>query len=196
MLKGKLLQLSALAVAGTVLQGFAGEGADSKPLNVVLILADDLGWGDLGQNGNTLIDTPVLDCMGTEAARFENFYVHPVCAPTRASLLTGRHYLRTGVTHVHGGGDFLHPAEVTMGQWFQENGYATGMWGKWHSGKTSGYYPWERGFDEAYMAKLYIHEDGEGLFQGESRSAPGWTTDVLTGMTIDFIERHQHAWIH
>ncbi len=167
-----------------------GLQAGGRP-NVVLILTDDMGWGDLGIHGNKVIDTPRLDRLGGESVRFDNFYVHPCCAPTRASLLTGRHFLRTGVRHVHGGGDFLHRHEVTMAQWFRANGYATGMWGKWHSGKTSGYLPWERGFDEAYMADLYQHHDAGGLMNGERIKTPGWTTEVLTDLSLKFIEQNK-----
>lgn len=162
----------------------------SQP-NVVLIMTDDQGWGDVGIHGNALIETPNLDSLARESIRFPEFYVHPVCAATRASLLTGRHYLRTGVAHVHGGRDFMHPDEVTIAEWFRANGYATGMWGKWHSGSTTGYLPWERGFEEAYKARLYVHHDGHGEFNGAYRDTPGWTTDVITDMALDFIERHQ-----
>jgi arylsulfatase A-like enzyme len=159
--------------------------------NVLLVLTDDQGWDDLGIHGNFLVETPNLDRLAGRSVRFENFYATPVCAPTRAGLLTGRHYLRTGVCHVHGGRDFLHPGEVTMAQWFQANGYATGMWGKWHAGKTSGYFPWERGFDEAYMAQLYRHRDSVGEFNGERRCHTGWTVDTLTDYALDFIGRHR-----
>lgn len=166
--------------------------ADPPPSpNVVLILTDDQGWDDVGFNANPLVDTPCLDSLAGESVRFSNFYVHPVCAPTRASLLTGRHYLRTGVAHVHGGRDYLHPDEVTMAQWFKANGYTTGMWGKWHSGKSTGYLPWERGFDEAYMARLYQHLNGGGELNGKPVETVGWTTDAVTGMAIDFITRHK-----
>lgn len=166
--------------------------SESKPHpNVILILTDDQGWDDAGFHGNNDIRTPNLDALATQAVRFANFYVHPVCAPTRASLLTGRHYLRTGVAHVHGGKDYLHPGEVTLAEWFKAGGYTTGMWGKWHSGKSTGYLPWERGFDEAYMADLYQHRDGGGVKNGLRIETPGWTTDAITGMCIDFITRNR-----
>jgi uncharacterized sulfatase len=123
--------------------------------------------------------------------QFDAFNVAAVCAPTRASLLTGRHFLRTGVAHVHGGKDFIHPDETLIPELFQQAGYATGMWGKWHSGKTSGYFPWERGFDEAYKAQLYKHRDSYGLLNGEPVEHEGWTVDTLTDYAIDFIERHR-----
>lgn len=183
------VEKSALAMTAAALIA-CGAQAASRP-NVVLIMTDDMGWGDLGIHGNQIIETPRLDQLGKESVQFNNFYVHPCCAPTRASLLTGRHFLRTGVRHVHGGGDFLHRDEVTMAQWFTTNGYATGMWGKWHSGKTTGYFPWERGFNEAYMADLYNHRGGGGLMNGQRITTPGWTTEVLTDMALKFIEQHK-----
>ena len=163
----------------------------SKHPNVIVILADDMGWGDLACHGNPIIETPNIDELTKASFCFSNFYVHPVSAPTRASLLTGRHYLRTGVRHVHGGGDFLHQDEVTMAEWFKANGYATGLWGKWHSGKTTGYFPWERGFDEAYMAQLYIHHNNRGLLNGDAYATEGWTTDVITEMALNFMEKNR-----
>jgi len=158
--------------------------------NVLLVLTDDQGWDDLGYHGNRLIETRRLDRLASESVTFDNFYATPVCAPTRAALLTGRHFLRTGVSHVHGGRDFVHPDEVLLGQVLRAAGYRTGMWGKWHSGKTTGYFPWERGFDEAYMARLYKHRDSIGRFNGEERSHTGWTVDTLTDYALEFIRRN------
>ena len=125
----------------------------TNPPNFLVILLDDLGWSDLGCHGNSIISTPNIDQLASESVRFHNFYVNPVCAPTRASLLTGRHFLRTGVAHVHGGKDFVHLEETLLPEYLKQQGYATGMWGKWHSGHAAGYFPWERGFDQAYMAR-------------------------------------------
>ncbi len=172
---------------------FAGCGTDrgeteSVAPNIILILADDLGYDDLGYHGNRIIETPHLDRLASASVRFDRFYVTPVCATTRASLLTGRHFLRTGVSHVHGGKDFLHPDERTVAEALKKAGYVTGMWGKWHSGKTEGYFPWERGFDEAYMARLYQHLDNAGSLNGRQTETKGWTTEVLTDMAIRFME--------
>jgi arylsulfatase A-like enzyme len=162
-----------------------------SPPNIILIMADDLGYSDLGIHGNTLVETPNLDQFAGESVQFSQFYVTPVCASTRASLLTGRHFLRTGVSHVHGGKDFLHLDEVTIADRLREKGYATGMWGKWHSGKTPGYFPWERGFDEAFMARLYRYRDNTGLLNGEQHTTEGWLPGVLTDMALDFIHRNR-----
>ena len=179
-------------VAGIVLlAGCFPETPVYGPPNIILIQADDLGWDDLRIHGNQIIETPNLDSLALESVRFSQFYVSPVCATTRASLLTGRHFLRTGVSHVHGGKDFLHPDETTIADVMKEAGYVTGMWGKWHVGKTNGYFPWDRGFDEAFMARLYDYYDNEGRFNGEPLQTEGWTTGVLTDMAIDFIKENR-----
>ncbi len=157
-----------------------------KP-NVILIQMDDLGWSDLGIHGNTIVNTPNIDKLGHESVRLNQFYVNPVCAPSRAALLTGRDFLRTGVSHVHGGKDFLHLQEKTIADAFKAGGYKTGMWGKWHSGHTDGYYPWERGFDTAYMAQLYKHRESDGRLNGEYRPHDAWADEVLINSAIEFI---------
>jgi arylsulfatase A-like enzyme len=156
-----------------------------------MIQADDLGYDDLGVHGNRLIETPNIDRLAGESVRFSQFYVTPVCATTRASLLTGRHFLRTGVSHVHGGKDFLHTDETTIAEVLAASGYVTGIWGKWHAGKTCGYFPWDRGFDEAFMARLYDYQDNEGKFNGSTLQTEGWITKVITDFAIEFISEHQ-----
>ena len=152
-----------------------------------------MGFSDLAVHGNPYISTPNLDKLANEGVQFSQFYVTPVCATTRATLLTGRHHLKTGVTHVHGGKDFLHLSETTLAERLKEAGYKTGMWGKWHSGKTKGYFPWERGFDEAYMAGLYQFTNNKGLFNGKLKQHSGWTTEILTDFALDFINRNKEA---
>lgn len=96
-----------------------------------MMMADDLGMADLSLHGNDHVRTPNLDRLGRESVQFSQFYVHPVCAPTRASLLTGRDFLRTGVWGVHGGRDFINLDEYTFGDVLRGAGYATGLFGKW-----------------------------------------------------------------
>lgn len=159
--------------------------------NFILIQMDDLGWSDIGIHGNTIVSTPNIDKLGRESVRFNQFYVNPCCAPSRASLLTGRHFLRTGVSHVHGGKDYLHLEEKTIGDAFKAGGYKTGMWGKWHSGHTDGYFPWERGFDVGYMAKLYKHRQSSGSLNGEEISHHDWADEVIVDRAIDFMKSHK-----
>lgn len=161
--------------------------------NVLLFMTDDQGWDDLSLHGNPWLRTPRLDRLGRESVRFSNFIVAPVCAASRAALLTGRHFLRTGVAHVHGGKDFVHRDERLISDAFAHAGYTTALWGKWHCGKTTGYLPWERGFDEAYMADLYVHRDGGGCFNGQYRDHPGWATDTLADYACQFLRRQRGA---
>ena len=122
----------------------------SEHPNVLLIMTDDQGWGDLGLHGNDRIDTPNLDRLGKSSARFDRFFVSPVCAPTRASLLTGRYDVRTGVTGVTGRREVMRADEVTIAEVFQSAGYATGCFGKWHNGEQYPNHPSGQGFQEFY----------------------------------------------
>lgn len=174
-----------------ILQLFA---QDIKP-NILIIQVDDMGYDDLAINGNIASKTPNLDDFAKESVRFDNFMVNSVSAPTRASLLTGRDFLRTGVTGVHAGKDFLSLEETTFADIFQSNGYATGMWGKWHSGKADGYWPWDRGFDEAYYAALYKYFPSYGYYNEYpkvTRHEGKWSPMVITDYTINFISRHKN----
>ena len=119
------------------------------PPNVVLILADDMGWGDLGSYGNTAIKTPNLDRLAAEGARFTAFYVPaPICAPSRAGLMTGRFPGRTGIPW--NPPDKLHDDEVVIAEVLKGRGYATGMVGKWHLGWVAQDMPIHHGFDYYY----------------------------------------------
>lgn len=184
-----LLKISGLlcfAIAVVVLVISGCENNRQKQPNVILIQFDDLGYNDLGIHGNSNIETPHIDAFANQSARLTRFYVNPVCAPTRAALLTGRHYLRTGVSHVHGGRDFVSLDETMIGNMFQSAGYRTGMWGKWHSGHTEGYFPWDRGFDEAYMAQLYKHKNSRGRLNGKLVEHEKWAEEVIVDYAMDF----------
>jgi arylsulfatase A-like enzyme len=162
--------------------------------NILLIQTDDLGYDDLSFHGNTCSHTPNLDKLAESSVRFGNFMVNSVCAPTRGSLLTGRDFWRTGCEGLHGGTEFLHLDERTFGNVFQDAGYATGMWGKWHNGKTDGYFPWDRGFDEAYQANLYKYYPSNGFYNEHPKVTTHkgeWSPTVLADYTIDFISRNK-----
>lgn len=167
--------------------------AQTSP-NILLIQVDDMGYDDLSINGNTVSHTPHLDAFSKEAVRFSNFMLNSVCAPTRASLLTGRDFWKTGISAMHGGRDYLNLDETTWAELFQKKGYMTGMWGKWHSGKSDGYWPWDRGFDEAYYAQLYKYYPSTGWYNQypERTTHEGkWSAEVLADYAIDFIDRHK-----
>ena len=118
--------------------------------NVVVILTDDQGWGDLSVSGNANLSTPHIDSLARDGATLEHFYVCQVCAPTRAEFLTGRYYPRAGVSGVSRGQGRLNPDETTIADVFKTAGYATGAFGKWHNGTQPPYHPNHRGFDEYY----------------------------------------------
>lgn len=162
----------------------------SKP-NFIIIQLDDLGWDDISLHGNDIIETPNIDKLGKESLQFNQFYVNSVCAPTRAALLTGRDFLRTGISHVNGGKGYLNLNETTIAEVLKSSGYVTGMWGKWHSGYNEGYYPWDRGFDEAYVIKSYSHENNYGEFNGEKVEHNKWSDEVIIDYAIDFIRKNK-----
>src|SRR5437763_235047 len=118
--------------------------------NVIVILTDDQGWGDLSLHGNTNLRTPHIDSLGTSGAQFRRFFVQPVCSPTRAEFLTGRYHPRGGVRGVTSGGERLNLDETTIADCFRAAGYATGAFGKWHNGSQYPYHPNGRGFQEFY----------------------------------------------
>lgn len=166
----------------------APQGADGRP-NFVIFMADDLGYGDIGFMGNKDVETPNIDNLARQSVFIPNFYVSPVCTPTRASLLTGRYFLRTGVWGVHGGRDFLNLDESTFGTVLSKAGYSTAMFGKWHNGKTEGYFPWQRGFNEACMTELYNYYDNRAVCNGNVRRTSGWVQENIAGMAREFISR-------
>jgi arylsulfatase A-like enzyme len=124
-------------------------GATTRP-NVLVIITDDQGWGDLSLHGNLTIETPNIDRLAEQGVQFDRFYVQPVCSPTRAELLTGRYSQRGGVYSTFAGGERLDLDETTIADVFKASGYSTGIYGKWHSGSQYPYHPLGRGFDDFY----------------------------------------------
>jgi len=186
------LALSAAAMAAP--QGLVAAAAAAAPPNIVIILTDDQGWGDIRSHGNPQIDTPVLDRLAASGARFDRFYVSPVCAPTRASLLTGRYALRTGVSGVTHGKEIMHPGEVTVADILGRQGYATGCFGKWHNGAHYPYHPNGRGFDEflGFCAGHWNNYFDTGLERnGEPLRTKGYINDVVTDAALAFIDKHR-----
>lgn len=163
-----------------------------RPQNIILIQLDDLGYDDLACHGNPYVETPNINRLYSQSLRFDRFYVNPVSAPSRASLLTGRFFLRTGVSHVHGGKDFINKDEQLLPQTLKQAGYATGMWGKWHSGDADGYWPWQRGFDEAFQSRLYKHQNAEGLLNGVPVNTNRWSDELLTTQALDFLDKNRN----
>jgi len=171
----------------------AFRSSKDKP-NVILIMTDDQGWGDIHAHGNEVIETPVLDRMIKDGASFDRFYVSPVCAPTRASLLTGRYHLRTGVHGVTRGYETMRANEVTVAQLFQQAGYATGCFGKWHNGAHYPYHPNGKGFEEflGFCAGHWSNYFDTTLDRnGIPVKTKGYITDVLTDAALSFIEQNR-----
>lgn len=136
--------------------------------NIILILTDDQGYGDLGCLGNPILKTPNLDKLHARSTRLTCFQVSPTCAPTRSSLMTGRHEFKNGVTHTILERERLCLDATTLALMLQQSGYATGIFGKWHLGDEDAYQPQRRGFDE-----VFIHGGG-----GIGQKYPGSCADV------------------
>ena len=161
--------------------------------NVVVILADDQGWGDLSIHGNTNLSTPNIDSLANSGALFERFYVCAVCAPTRAEFLTGRYHPRGGVRGVSTGAERLNLGETTIAETFRDAGYATGAFGKWHNGSQFPYHPNARGFQEYYgftSGHWGQYFDPELDHNGELTRGHGYIADDLTDHAIQFIRQN------
>jgi len=137
----------ALAALGAV--PFARAAPAERP-NVILVITDDQGYGDVAAHGNTMIQTPNLDKLYAESVRLTDFHVDPTCSPTRSALMSGRYSTRTGVWHTIMGRSMMSPTEVTLAEVFASGGYRTGMFGKWHLGDNFPCRPQDQGFDEAF----------------------------------------------
>jgi len=169
--------------------------ADRKHPNVILIMTDDQGWGDVHSHGNDKIDTPVMDKLAADGVRFDRFFVSPVCAPTRASLLTGRYHLRTGTHGVTRGYENMRSEEVTIAEVLRQAGYATGCFGKWHNGAHYPYHPNGQGFDEflGFCCGHWNNYFDTTLDQnGQLIKTKGYITDVFTDAALRFIEKNRN----
>lgn len=174
--------------------------------NVILVLTDDQGYGDLGCHGNPVVQTPNIDRMHAESVRLDDYHVGPTCAPTRAGLMTGHYANSTGVWHTVGGRSLLRRNEVSAADFFARAGYATGLFGKWHLGDNFPFRPQDRGFQEVvtfggggvgttpdYWGNDYFddtywtHRDGTDAYERYT----GYCTDVWFNEALRFIERHR-----
>ncbi len=166
----------------------------AKRPNVIIILSDDQGWGDLSVTGNPFVQTPRIDQLANEGVLFNAFYVNPVCSPTRAELLTGKYHSRSGVYGTSAGGERVNLGQKMIGEYFQENGYKTAMFGKWHSGQQFPYHPNSRGFEEfiGYCSgHLGNYFDATIEHNGEPLQSKGYLTDYLTNQAIQYIDKQK-----
>lgn len=167
--------------------------AAEKP-NIVMIVADDQGWGDLSVSGNVDLKTPNIDSLARDGASLDRFYVCPVCSPTRAEMLTGRYSTRLGVISTSAGGERLNLDESTIADTFKAAGYSTAAFGKWHNGSQWPYHPNARGFDEFYgfcSGHWGYYFDAELERNGKLVKGKGYITDDFTKHAIDFIKKNK-----
>jgi len=168
--------------------------SNKRPPNVIIIIADDQGYGDIGCHGNDKIKTPNLDRLAATGVEFTRFYVTPVCSPTRASLMTGRYCYRTGVWETYMGGEVLRLDEVTIPELLAAAGYRTGIFGKWHLGEVYPYVPSEQGFEDG----LYFRHGNSHYFditlERNLKPVPtkGYLTDIFTDAAIEFVEENRN----
>lgn len=199
--------MGAAALSTALLSAYPGIASASKDTsnkrpNIVMILTDDQGYGDIGCHGNDILKTPNIDTLARDGVEFTNFCVYPVCSPTRAGLMTGRYCYRTGVTDTWLGRSMMYPDEFTIAEALKTAGYKNGIFGKWHLGDNYPMRAIDQGFDESVICR------GGGLSQpsgppnngyfdpilelnGVPFKSKGYCTDIFTDATIDYITRHK-----
>jgi arylsulfatase len=181
----------------------AAESAAARP-NIIIVLTDDQGYGDIAANGNPKIKTPSMDRMHDEGIRFEDFHVSPTCSPTRCSLMTGRHEMKSGVTHTIMERERMSLKATTVAQVLKSAGYTTGIFGKWHLGDEPDHWPDNRGFDEMFIhgaggiGQSYAGSCGDApgnsyfspavLHNGKFEKTDGYCTDVFFGQAAKWID--------
>ncbi|CAN5587545.1 arylsulfatase [soil metagenome] len=191
-----------------LIAGFARCGSAQNPArrpNIIFLLTDDQGYGDLSCHGNPVLHTPNLDRLHHEGVRFVDFHVSPTCAPTRSALMTGRHEFRNGVTHTILERERLTLRAVTVAQVLKTAGYTNGIFGKWHLGDEPDHWPNKRGFDEMFIhgaggiGQSYPGSCGDApgntyfdpaiLHNGQFEKTHGYCTDVFFAEATKWIER-------
>jgi len=196
--KGRSFVLCCLSLAfHSIAPAFAQTA--TKP-NVIIIITDDQGYGEIAAHGNPVIKTPILDKLHSESIRLTNFHVDPTCSPTRAALLTGRYSTRTGVWHTINGRSLMNPKELTMAEVFKSNGYTTAMIGKWHLGDNYPFRPQDQGFEHTIQhlgggigngADYWENDysDDTYLTNGEWKKYEGYCTDVWFREASRYVEK-------
>ncbi len=199
-----LIVLIALAAAASTLPLVAAP----RP-NIILVMTDDQGYGDLGCTGNPVVKTPNIDAFSRQSRRFTDFHVSPTCAPTRSALMTGRHEFKNGVTHTIAERERMTLRATTVAQVLKKAGYATGIFGKWHLGDEPAYQPGRRGFDEVFIhggggigqtypgscgdAPGNTYDDPEILHNGRFEKTSGFCTDVFFAQATRWIDARRRT---
>jgi len=162
-----------------------------KP-NIIIVLADDQGWGDMGYYGHPVLMTPNFDTMAESGLRFDRFYAAaPVCSPTRGSIMTGRHPNRFGC---FSWGHTLRPQENTLAEALRQVGYATGHFGKWHLGpvyKGSPVNPGQSGFDEWFSSPNFFDNDPILSREGTAIRTSGESSMITVNAALEFIDKYK-----
>lgn len=177
----------------------------AAPPNIIFIITDDQGYGDISAHGNPVLKTPNLDRLRAEGVRFTDFHVSPTCAPTRSALLTGRHEFKNGVTHTIQERERCTLRATLLPQVLKTAGYTTGIFGKWHLGDEPDYWPSKRGFDEMFIhgaggiGQTYPGSCGDApdnkyfdpaiLHNGRFVKTKGYCTDVFFNQALSWIEQ-------
>ncbi len=188
---------SVVLIALCVACGGGAEAPDDRP-NIIVIITDDQGWAQVGWHGDEVLQTPHLDALAADSLEMRRFYVSPVCAPTRAALMTGRYNYRTGVVDTYLGRAMMDPAEVTVAEMLGSAGYRTGIFGKWHLGDNYPQRTVDQGFQESVVHKgggIGQPSDPPGsdyfdpiLFHnGTQKQYEGYCTDVYFDELINWI---------
>jgi arylsulfatase A-like enzyme len=201
----KRIFLSILVVCLLVNLGQAelsSQDSQRRPPNVVMIMTDDQGYGEIAAHGNPIIKTPNLDKLHADSVRLTDFHVDPTCSPTRSALLTGRYSTRTGVWHTINGRSMINPRELTLAEIFKANGYQTAMIGKWHLGDNYPCRPEDQGFDHVirhqgggigngpdYWGNDYFDDSFKA--DGQWRKYNGYCTDVWFREATKYVEQNQ-----
>jgi len=184
------------SLVGVLFLASCSKSEDQQRPNVIVILSDDQGWGDLGVHGNSNISTPNIDELSAAGASLENFYVCAVCSPTRAEFLTGRYHFRGGVYSTGGGGERLDMDETTIAELFQAAGYRTAAYGKWHNGMQYPYHPNGRGFEDYYgFCSGHWGDYHSPMLEhnGQIVRGNGFIIDDFTDHGLAFMEEHAES---
>jgi arylsulfatase len=198
--------LALLCAVLTILRSPTGYAA---PPNIILVMPDDIGYGDYACLGNPIVRTPSVDVFKKQSLLFTQFNASPTCAPTRAALLTGRHEFKNGVTHTIFERERLTLKATTLAQVLKSAGYATGIFGKWHLGDEDAFRPERRGFDEVYIhggggiGQTYAGSCGDApgntninpalWHNGKWEKSEGYCTDLFFGQAIQWINERRET---